>query len=59
MKLYELFLNVEVQSEHKVVYYDYDQEKRIEVPEGEHTDKDIAFLYVEDGIIYIEIDIEN
>ena len=59
MKLYELFLHIEIQCEYKVVYFDYKQEKRIEVAVEEHTDKDIAYLYVEDGILYIEIDIEN
>ena len=59
MKLYQIFLHIEIQSEYKVVYYDYKQEKRIEVAEGEHTDKDIAYLYVEDGILYIEIDIDE
>lgn len=56
MKLYQLFLNTEIQSEYKVVYYDHENEERVEVdPEG-YTDKDIAYLYVEDGILYIEID---
>ena len=59
MKLYQIFLNTKIQSKYKVVYYDYEQEKRIEVAEGEHTDKDITYLYVEDDILYIEIDIEN
>lgn len=59
MKLYQLFLNVEVQGAYKVVYYDFEQDKRIEVKPGEYTDKDIAYLYVIDGILYIEIDIEN
>ena len=58
MKLYQLFLNTEIQSEHRVVYYDYKDEKRVEIdPEG-YTDKDVAYLYVEDGILYIEIDNE-
>ena len=59
MKLYQIFLHIEIQSEYRVVYYDYKQEKRIEVAEGEHTDKDSAYLYVEDGILYIEIDIDE
>jgi hypothetical protein len=59
MKLYQIFLHIEIQSEYKVVYYDYKQEKRFEVPEGEHTNKDIAYLYVEDEILYIEIDIDG
>ena len=31
MKLYELLLNTEIQSEYKVVYYDDQKEERIEV----------------------------
>lgn len=56
MKLYELFNHVDVQSEYKIVYYDYDSEKRVEVDEDENTDKEIDYLYVEEGILYIEID---
>ncbi len=59
MKLYQLFLNIEIQSEYKVVYYDYKNEERIEVEVEENTDKDVAYLYVEDGILYIEIDNEE
>ena len=59
MKLYQLFLNIEIQSDYKVVCYDYMQEKRIEVAEEEHTDKEIDYLYVEDGILIIEIDINE
>ena len=56
MRLYELFSQVDVQSEYKIVKYDYDIEKRVEVDEDENTDKEIDYIYVEDGIIYIEID---
>ena len=59
MKLYQIFLHIEIQSEYKVVIYDYEQEKRIEVNEEDYTDRDIDYLYVEDGILYIEIDNEN
>ena len=55
MKLYELFLNIEIQSEYKVVYYDYEAEKRIEVTPEEYTDQYVFYMYVEDGILYIEI----
>ena len=59
MKLYQLFLNIEIQGNYKVVYYDFEQDKRIEVKPGEYTDKDIAYLYVENDVLFIEIDIEN
>ena len=56
MKLYEIFLHTELQSDYKVVYYDYIKEQRIEVSEEDYTDKYIRYLYVDDGILYIEID---
>ncbi len=56
MKLYEIFLHTEIQSDYKVVYYDYIKEQRIEVSEEDYTDKYIRYLYVDDGILYIEID---
>ena len=58
MKLYEL-LHTEIQSEYKVVYYDYIKEERIQVSTDDYTDRDIMYLYVEDGILYIEIDNEE
>ena len=59
MKLYELFLHTEIQSDYKVVYYDYIKEKRIEVNAEDYTNRDISYLYVDDGILYIEIDNEE
>lgn len=56
MRLYELFAHIDIQSEYKIVKYDYDTEKRVEVDEEDNTDKEIDYLYVEDGILYIEID---
>ena len=62
MELYKLFLYVEIQSEYKVVYYDYEKEKRVVLDEegvSHYTDKEIKWMYVEDGILFIEIDIEE
>ena len=62
MELYKLFLNIEIQSEYKVVYYDYEKEQRIVLGEeaiSHYTDKEIKYVYVEDGILYIEIDVEE
>ena len=56
MKLYDLLLNYTIQSEYKVVIYDYKLEKRVEVEEIEYSDRHVDYLYVEDGILYIEID---
>ena len=59
MKLYQLFLHTEIQSDYKVVMYDYIREERIQVDVEDYTDRDVCYLYVEDGILYIEIEFEE
>ena len=59
MKLDQLILDTEIQSEYKIVYYDYEEEERITVSLDGYGNKDVRYLYVDDGILYIEIDIEN
>lgn len=59
MKLYDLIHQVEIQSETKYVYYDYDKCERFEITQEEALDKDIKYIYVDDGILYIEIDNED
>ena len=56
MKLYQVLQDIEIQSEYKVVIYDYDKEERVEVNEEDYNDRDIDYLYVDDGILYIELD---
>lgn len=59
MKLYELLLNAEIQSEYKTVYYDEKKEERVEVEnESEVKDNEIKYIYAENKIIYIEIEKE-
>lgn len=59
MKLYQLFMNTEIQSDYKVVMYDYVREERIQVDVEDYAERDVRYLYVEDGILYIEIDIDE
>ena len=59
MKLYQLFLHTEVQSDYKVVMYDYVREQRIQVDVEDYAERDVCYLYVEDGILYIEIEFEE
>ena len=59
MKLIQLILNVEIQSEYKIVYYDYDENRRIKTTLDGNEDKDIRYMYVEDGTLYIEIESED
>ena len=56
MKLYQVLQDIEIQCEYKVVIFDYDKEERIEVNEEDYNDGDIDYLYVDDGILYIELD---
>lgn len=59
MKLYQLFMNTEIQSDYKVVMYDYVREERIQVDVEDYAERDVRYLYVEDGILYIEIEFEE
>lgn len=59
MKLLQLILNVEIQSEFEIVYYDYDEERRIKTTIYGNEDKDVRYMYVEDEILYIEIENEE
>ena len=59
MKLDQLILDTEIQSKYKIVYYDYEDEERITVSPDEYGNKDVRYLYVEDGILYIEINIDE
>ena len=59
MKLYQLLLHTEIQSDYKIVIYDYVREQRIQVEAEDYTDRDVCYLYVEDGILYIEIEFEE
>lgn len=60
MELYELLNKIEIQSEYKIVYYDETKNKRIEIfnPKPYYTYNDIKYIYAENNIIYIEIEIE-
>lgn len=55
MKLYELF-DCEIQSEHKVVFYDFENNLRVDVADGWFLDRRVQYLYVDHGVLYIEIE---
>lgn len=56
MKVYELTEQVEVQSEIKFCYYDYEKEERIELTKEKADFCDVRYMYVDDGILYVEVD---
>ena len=50
---------VDIQSEYKVCYYDYDNDIRVCLKEDElqpYMGKTIRYLYCEDNILYIEVE---
>lgn len=49
MELYELLNKIEIQSEYKIVYYDEEKERRIEIinPKPYYIFNDIKYIYVE------------
>ena len=58
MKLYDLLINVKIESNYKVVYYDYEAERLAEIDPEEYEayeDQFVFYMYVEDGILYIQI----
>ena len=59
MKVYELYCNIDIQSTIRYCYYDYDKEERIIITKKKAWDKEIKYLYSEDDVIYIEVDMEE
>ena len=59
MRLYELLKSVEIQSDVHFVYYDYEKCERYEISKEDASGKEIRYLYVDDGELYIEVDMED
>ena len=57
MYLYELLnSDIDFQSKWKVVEFDYDEYERIELNPADAMNKKINYLYVEDDVLYIEVE---
>jgi hypothetical protein len=57
MLLYEfLQSDIDIQSQWKVVIFDYDRYERIEVDPTMYNDHRIIYMYAEDDILYIEVE---
>lgn len=56
MKVYELIDNVEIQSEIRYCWYDYDNDVRIIVSEEWAMYHEIKYMYVDDGLLYVEVE---
>lgn len=60
MYLYELLQSgIDFQSEWKVVVFNYDTYETIEVEPAEVEDRRISYMYVQDDILYIEVESDD
>ena len=55
IRVYDILDNCEVQSEVRFVWYDYDAEERVTISEEEARGREVKYLYVDDGILYVEV----
>lgn len=47
--------NIEIQGSVNYCYYDYEAEHRVFITRKEAADREIKYLYCEDGQLYIEV----
>lgn len=47
---------IEIQCQIVFCYYDYEKEKRVILTQAEAEDREIKYIYTEDGAIYIEVE---
>lgn len=59
VRLYELLESIEIQSDVRFVYYDYEKCERYVLEESEAKNKEVRYLYVDDYELYIEVDMED
>lgn len=52
------YAGVEIQSEIVYCYYDYDNEKRVNITRQKAREYDIKYMYCEDNTLYIEVNME-
>ena len=55
LKVYDILDNAEIQSDVLFVWYDYDAEERVTISEEEARGREVKYLYVDDGILYVEV----
>ena len=49
---------IEIQCQMVLCYYDYDKDKRVLITREEAQDHEIKYMYVENDILYIELEVE-
>lgn len=59
MTVSDLFGQVYMQGEIKVVYFEENGCERIEIELERAEDLEIEYMYCDDGILYIEVELDN
>ncbi len=54
MKVYQVFQEVEVQTEVRFVRFDFAKNERIDLTCEEAWERIIAYMYVDDGVLFFE-----
>lgn len=56
LKVYDILDNVDIQSEVKFVWYDYDAEECVELSEAEARGREVKYMYVERDVLFVEVE---
>ncbi len=57
MTVYDILVNIDVQTPYKIAVYDDEKDERIELEDNfENRHKVVSYMYEEDGYIYFEVD---
>ncbi len=59
MRLYDFLDNVEIQSEYKTYWYDWENEERVIATEYELSECEVICMYCENECIFIEVEKED
>lgn len=49
---------IEIQCQTMLCYYDYNRDKRVLLSPAAAAGKEIRYMYVEDDVLYIEVEVE-
>lgn len=56
LRVYDILDNVDIQSEVRFVWYDYDADVRVDLSEAEARGREVKYMYVEDGVLFVEVE---
>lgn len=56
LRVYDILDNVDVQTEVKFVRFDEDAFERVELSEAEARGREVKYMYVEDDVLFLEVE---